>query len=243
MGESESETAKRNAGVNSALGTFLGTSALPLWQSHFFEESRQLQLLVETTEKFLSEQFNKFTEDLAATTKDMNEVEAFNEYEFASGHHFTLEHELPRILRYSLLVQACSLLEFTLQEIAECLHRERNLPLSPKDLTGRGIQQARKYLIKVAQVPLPEQGACWEDISAVSEIRNVVVHKNGFLMDDSKRTAKTQDFIKKHAACVHKDETGRFCFTHEFLPLVVGLYQEFMQDLFRCFYAPTPPSS
>jgi len=87
----------------------------------------------------------------------------------------------PRILRYSSIVSTFILVESALSAICHELQREDGFSLNLADLSGKGLDQCRKFLTRVAGVDLSELDPEWRQFSDWRRIRNCIVHANGDL--------------------------------------------------------------
>ena len=88
---------------------------------------------------------------------------------------------LPPILYASAVIAAASVLEQELRGVCQALRDALKLPLSFNDITGSLIERFRKYTINLAGLPIDLQDSGWQDILAVYEIRNCLVHAAGDL--------------------------------------------------------------
>lgn len=88
---------------------------------------------------------------------------------------------LPPILYTSVVIAAASVLEQELRGICQALRDALKLPLSFNDITGSLIERFRKYSVSLAGLSVDLQDPAWQDILAVYEIRNCLVHAGGDL--------------------------------------------------------------
>jgi hypothetical protein len=88
---------------------------------------------------------------------------------------------LPPILYTSVVIAAASVLEQELRGICQALREALKFPLSFNDITGSLIERFRKYAVSLAGLPVDLQDSDWQDIIAVYEIRNCLVHAGGDL--------------------------------------------------------------
>lgn len=96
---------------------------------------------------------------------------------------------LPPILYMSVVIAAASVLEQELRGISHALRETLKLPLSFNDISGSAIERFRKYAIGLAGLPVNLQEPEWQDILAVYEIRNCLVHAGGDLRAFAKADA------------------------------------------------------
>jgi hypothetical protein len=107
----------------------------------------------------------------------------------------------PRSLRYSSVVLLVIVTENYLNEICDAVYERRKLPIRAKDLTGRGIERSLNYLKAMVGVE-PGKIRHWQRMSALSEIRNCVVHRFGKVRN------KHQEETDKRIANIIKREPG-----------------------------------
>ena len=82
--------------------------------------------------------------------------------------------------RYSHVIFIASLLETYLDESCQDLTRalgEQNIPFRLEELTGEKWAKRKKYLERYGQFQIPEE--IWSPVSAISLIRNLLIHENG----------------------------------------------------------------
>jgi hypothetical protein len=113
----------------------------------------------------------------------------------------------------NFIVSLYSFIESQLFELCDLLKTENKLSLRHKDLSDRGVYQAKKYLLKVAKVDLQEK--LWEELDMINTIRNTIVHNDGGISDADKR--KTMKYLSKYELVNSKDDNGLnlsvgFCF-------------------------------
>lgn len=88
---------------------------------------------------------------------------------------------LPPILYTSVVIASVSVLEQELRGICHALRDALKLQLSLNDIAGSVVERFRKYAIGVAGLPVTLPDSDWQDILAVYEIRNCLVHAGGDL--------------------------------------------------------------
>ncbi len=112
---------------------------------------------------------------------------------------------LPPILYMSVVIAATSLLEQELRGISQALRKTLELPLSFNDIAGSLIERFRKYAIGLAGLPVNLQQSDWQDILAVYEIRNCLVHAGGDLGAFAKADV-IRTFAQRRQLTVCRDE-------------------------------------
>ena len=115
----------------------------------------------------------------------------------AGGYLEALEGFFPDILRMSLFTVVYSLAETELNDRCESIRKRDNLSSSFVDLKGapdKSIKRARKYLVKVAGIKLPNSRE-WCELMAYQKLRNCVVHNQGRLT--SSKNDKRLEYLRK----------------------------------------------
>lgn len=112
---------------------------------------------------------------------------------------------LPPILDTSVVIAAASVLEQELRGISHALRETLKLPLSFNDISGSLIERFRKYAIGLAGLPVNLQEGEWQDIFAVYEIRNCLVHAGGDLRSFAKADA-IRSFAQRRQLTMCQDE-------------------------------------
>lgn len=150
------------------------------------------EFLNEYPDKFLEVQFKKYPEPDFYTQDGIG-----SEYNY-------IKEEFPLLFRYSFLLTCYSYFEHVLFQECKIEKNIKSLPLDVTDLTGKGIEQAKNYLIKVARIDFPIND--WEEIKNIQKIRNFIVHKEGNL-DKSKNATTIRNYIsKRHDIFIENDK-------------------------------------
>ena len=104
------------------------------------------------------------------------------------------QSKFPSIHRESVSVSLFGFVEHELISLANTVCESIEGELRPNDLRGKGIDQARRYLTKVADFDFSKMNEEWESLTAFRQIRNHIVHNAGFLGDHPKQS--TIEFIE-----------------------------------------------
>ena len=145
--------------------------------------------------EFLSGQFHRFVHlrwsfaDLRDFARASEELLESRHREARDADRFALS---PFIVRGSILVMACGVLESFMSTFCDLLYQAQGFALSPGDLRGSGVERARTYIKKVAGLPFP--GGLWPNLLALFNVRHAIVHANGKLGDAGKRQSVRQYF-------------------------------------------------
>jgi hypothetical protein len=108
-----------------------------------------------------------------------------------------LAEPFPRLLHTGIIISIVIFLENELNFLANSLRKTEKLRISINDLKGSFIEKFKKYCLHVAKFPFPVSDQNWEDLHGVLEIRNCLVHNNGFLGGFGKAST-VRAFTKRH---------------------------------------------
>jgi len=144
---------------------------------------------------FLRGQYSAFVhlrwslEDLRDFARSSEELLERRRQETRGTDRFTLS---PFIVRGSILVMACGVVENFLTTFCDLLHRSQGLALSPETLRGTGIVPARTYIKKVAGLPFPD--LLWPALLSLFYVRHAIVHAHGRMTGTKKIRSVRQYF-------------------------------------------------
>jgi hypothetical protein len=107
------------------------------------------------------------------------------EYEFR-------EHFIP-MLQYSSVVLIHAVFETLLHEFCSEIEKQRTLPVTLKDMHGKGLDRARLYLTKVARIKVADLSQ-WQELRKLQLVRECIAHAYGNI--DELRDKGQQNQIK-----------------------------------------------
>lgn len=145
--------------------------------------------------EFLRGQFHRFVRlrwsfaDLRDFARESEELLERRHREARDTDRFALS---PFIVRGSILVMACGVLESFVTAFCDLLYQAQGFALSPGDLRGSGIERARTYIKKIAGLPFPDD--LWLNLLALFNVRHAIVHANGRLRDTGRIQSVRQYF-------------------------------------------------
>lgn len=130
--------------------------------------------------------------------------------------------------RKSTLISIYSFLECTMMDLCDLVQLSYYSPLGVKDLRGKGINQARLYLEKVAKINFEELNAEWAELVTLNRIRNYIVHADGVedvvSNDLSKVANRTQGLSIK--------QYGRLQVDHTYIDSSITTVENFLDKLY-----------
>lgn len=137
---------------------------------------------------------------------------------------------LPPILYMSVVIAAASVLEQELRGISHALRETLKLPLSFNDISGSVIERFRKYAIGLAGLPVNLQEPEWQDILAVYEIRNCLVHTGGELHAFAKADA-IRSFAKRRQLTMCQDH--RLTLEEKSAKTIARVIYSFLEEVYE----------
>jgi hypothetical protein len=205
----------------------LGFARLVVIELAIFEvELEALHGFATLTEEFLQAQAERLSLE-PSVPKDLQPGdEEFEAYAGWYQRREDLQATFPSILRSSLLISAYAMLENLMARICHGIAELKDHSVSLEDFHGKGIQRAKLYLNKVAQIEFPGNSQEWSRICSLGKLRNIVVHAGRAIRpDDRLRT----EF--KQVPGVSVDEEGEIRLDSDFIPSVVNSLRAFRARL------------
>lgn len=101
----------------------------------------------------------------------------------------------PNLQRRSALITVYSFFEHEIDKLCDLLRKQEKLRARFADMAGTGIKRSVSYLEKVVGIDAGQGSPTWVAIKEIQQIRNLVVHVDGRLVDDAKARKKTEDAI------------------------------------------------
>ncbi|MDO8886079.1 hypothetical protein [Candidatus Oleimmundimicrobium sp.] len=167
-----------------------------IYKGMIAEETRKIQECLKSSERFLKNEIEEIEKkSLEKTGREFTREEKQDLGEHYAEIYRELTEELPLIFRNSLFVLSYSTIENFLNRYCKRAKEACGLKLTLNDLKDGGIERAKNYLKKVAEIDFPENGE-WAEIKHYNRIRNFIVHNDGKL-DDSKKAEKVEKYIEK----------------------------------------------
>lgn len=105
----------------------------------------------------------------------------FGIFSFSIDHTMLVKEYFPDTIRKSTFVTIWGNFVTILKGVCRLMRKMRSATLEVRDLNGSELEQIAKYLNKVIGVGAFVNSRVWSDLNRVCEIRNLIVHKNGFL--------------------------------------------------------------
>ena len=98
---------------------------------------------------------------------------------------------------------------------------------------GRGIERAKIYLSKIAEIEFPSESAEWERILRFRDLRNVLVHEAGYLDEEKNQHRRVKEFSERRNSglSIEHYARDRINFAPEFVPGVLSTLRKFYEHL------------
>lgn len=138
--------------------------------------------------------------------------------------------DLPSILYTAVAISTASLLERELRGIAEALQEALELKLSFGDLKGSLIERFWKYTVRLAMLLDDVPEAQWQEVKAVYEIRNCLVHAGGDL-SQFRGSSVIKAFAERNQMVFVKDE--RIVLDRVNVQRLVRITETFLERVYR----------
>jgi hypothetical protein len=129
----------------------------------------------------------------------------------------TFKYYFPNLIRRGTLISLFSFLEHQLDQLCDLFASTQRLNIVYTDLKDKGIDRSRRYLRKVIRLPLDDNSVDWQKLKKIQGVRNIVVHNNAVLDDDTMKDVKKIKYLSSHDS-----ETYDFRDIHE-LNVLEGL--------------------
>jgi hypothetical protein len=144
----------------------------------------KLQRLADLVEDSLVEHAAQLDARLSAEAERYPEPDRQEFFEFHAEDYYELADELPTLLRYAVLTGADTGFEVYLNDTCATYAEVHKATIGVTDLRGTGIERARDYLKKVAQIPFPDVNPEWTSVKRLHQLRNSIVHADGYIPPD-----------------------------------------------------------
>lgn len=96
----------------------------------------------------------------------------------------------------AIMISAYSTFEANFSKICVVAAKSHHIKILPKDIAGKGIDQFKKYLVKVFEVDFSDLSSEWKAITMWRFIRNKIVHENGVISASMDLNLEKMDEVK-----------------------------------------------
>lgn len=180
----------------------------------------ELEEYLKTVEKYLQKAKTDFETWADEQEKKLSPEERDEFYEFYGDEYWRYSERFPRILRNSFLVSAHSLLEYEMAIICKWLKKDKQIPISWRDLKGDTLERFKSYC-KLTGLAYPYNDETWQEIKYYVKVSNCVVHENGLI----KKFETDQNFIDYI--------TERDIISHDTIEQEIALTEQFCREVIK----------
>src|ERR1700682_1451423 len=195
--------------------------------AYFLHKLSRLRNYVRFSEK-------SWEEYLAAYNRSLDD-DALNVAEFGGrrDHWADLATVFPQYHRRASFLMLFAMFEDDLNELCRSVAAERKLTRPLEKTRGRGIERAKAWLAKVAQLDLGPIDKEWKKITQFRDLRNVLIHAAGFLEQGNPQHESVRTFTHVKSSGLQSRRYARteVILTSEFLPMVLDTFEAFYKSL------------
>jgi len=117
-------------------------------------------------------------------------------------------HWMPRLSAYSVVILLYSVLETQLAAYAERLGRSKKSAFRLKDAKGKGIEQAKLFLLRVSAIDIGSDPS-WERLTHLQKLRNFIVHQGGKLDESEEQRQTVYQLLRSYKGKLAFPEEGK----------------------------------
>lgn len=149
------------------------------WEIVFRREFEALELHRAHAATSFSNRFDEIVDTWEAPPTNFSEQETKAWEAFLHAELQVTNTVLPRLQWNAQFLVAYATFENIMNKLCRIVERRTQQSLSVRDLSGMGIDPAKMYLQKVAEISEPFQMTEWKNVIALRELRNKIIHANG----------------------------------------------------------------
>ncbi len=192
-----------------------------VWSVATFEFENILGL-IELIDNKIRKEANQRGKDIKAFQEKHN-YHNTNDYDLIEDHlmqkYIISIKDYPNIVYQSILISGYSLLEIKLNELCQLYKKiyHEKIKLNLNDINGKGIERAIKYLEKVIGYSDLKKNEYWEKIVLWKDVRNAIVHNDGYIYDKNKIDAIKKKLNIKFDKCYlrgHDNDKIKECISY-----------------------------
>lgn len=137
-----------------------------------------LNVIENQLENVINQEKKRVESEILSKKKDLDEVELANIQQEFNDRVYEL---LPRFFRSPFLVTLWAISESAIIEVADYIQKQKNLPLSMRDIRGNNfLDQANKYFKYILEFELFNE-VVYDRLEMLRILRNAIAHCNGRL--------------------------------------------------------------
>jgi len=184
-------------------------------------------------EEYLLKAERKFSAWADKELEKLQSDERGNFYE-AYAEEFSYHMEFPRILRNSIFMSACSVLEYWMRVICSGLKEKQHMPIRWNDLRGGTIKQFRLYF-ELAHLDIPVgMNKKWQEIENYYLVRNCIVHEQG-LLEKFRNNSRLLRFVEKRGIISEDNGEKEIALTKQFCEETIDIMEDFSHKIYLAY--------
>ena len=142
------------------------------------------------------------------------------------------------LLMNSTFISSYSLFESSFSRICKHAQKEKGTQINLNDLSGKGINQCKKYIEKAIEIDLSSLCTNWQEIQNYNKVRNLIVHNSANFEKDKNKALENQEmysFIASNPFIQIKRE-GRGYFyikDYQFIIIFCDKAESFLSEIIK----------
>ncbi len=163
-----------------------------------FLDLENLRLHCGFTKDILKNEQSEFKKQFDTKLESLTGASREDYLEWQADNHFYLFDVFPSLQWLSLFNTAYSVFEKNMNYVCRLAERKTKSNFKLNDLNGQGIERAKLYLRKVANICDPFNSQPWQKIKKYAELRNVMAHATGELDLSNDKHKKVLEFARQN---------------------------------------------
>lgn len=181
--------------------------------AYFLYDLDKFRVFCELSQRHWEEELSRYN----TVALEIDESTYWERYQYRNDLSADFREGFPQYQKQSFLLMLVSIFEDYLNQLCNSSYVERALSCSLKDYCGTGIERAKKYLKKVADIDVPTDTADWNKVIEARDIRNIIAHNAGHIDKEAHQkqlriVAKNSNLTYQKFARIHLDVTQEYLF-------------------------------
>lgn len=201
-----------------------------------FSELSKIRKYYDQVEVFFTKESVRIEKEFESQTERYNLLSANQRHELIEKYGWELtsnQSAFPEMLRGSVLISIYNLMEHQLNNVCHGFEYSSASKIKLNDLNGKGIERARIFLIKIADIDFSSLNTQWEFIKSLNLIRNNIVHSGTILPPD--KNHKLNKFIDSHPG-LRRGSNGELIINEGFIQQTIDIIMDFFNSLFKLIF-------
>lgn len=227
----------------------------PRFKSHIISKFHAMEEFKYFTISAIEDEKKSIEKRFANDTDGMTEEEVREYFDWNGEDYFMVEDVFQKISMDSFIIILYSYIESGLNSLCRVRYSDarmeeqkkknkqagdegkeplRLFEITYKDMTGKGIKRARKYLAKVCGVSFDSVKKQWDEINALAKLRNAIVHDSSLAKEQIEKDGKINQHVRNGRIEItdHGENTyGRIVIKREYLDAIFPVAVDFFRKL------------